>query len=207
MILYGKEHRARAEALGLAYSEKVYAIADLPQSSNGIEAIDSSDTTLSIWGHGGSTSFCDLKDVELGLLIQNWKKRNSSLKKVELITCDAQHNAQPLSGFAERAAKYVARDYKDVTFFALPKGQYDDDRSILWANTGTKTFCYISAPSSTTFDHANQRLQALSSDQGKDLGLVANAMAKERALSSPNNFTVNGGTLKTVRSTLSQIRY
>jgi hypothetical protein len=129
----------------------------LARSSSGIQPFICADTTLSIWGHGDEIYLAGMLDVELGMLIQNWKKQNPSLKTVDLITCNAQHNSQPLSGYATRVTKFVEFDYKDITIKALPAGQYKDDYSILWANAHTKTFCYITAPTNVTFDFANNR--------------------------------------------------
>lgn len=206
MILWGAEHKSKAEALASAYGEQSAAVASLARSNEGIQPLASADATLTVWGHGDATLFSEMLDVEFGVLIKNWKLRNSNLKTVELVTCDAQHNSVPLAGYATRVAKFVQDTYKDIAIKALPIGQHKDDRSILWANAGTGTFCYITAPSQQTFDHANQRLLALDALNGHDLALVAGTMAKERTLSSPNNFTVNGGSLNVLRDTLSTIK-
>lgn len=206
MILWGTDHQARAEALALICGESAAAVANLPRSSNGIEPLKSTDVTLTVWGHGNETHFSEMLDVEFGTLIQSWKKQNPSLKTVELVTCNAQHNAQPLAGYASRVAKFVERVYQDITIKALPKGEHSDDFSILWANAGTKTYCYITAPSQVTLNHANQRLQALEPTYSYDLSLVAAAMGKERTLSSPNNFTVVGAGLQLLRASLTVIR-
>ncbi|WP_440874952.1 hypothetical protein [Thalassotalea sp. PLHSN55] len=206
MILWGKDHQARAEALAAAYGEQAMAEASLARSNKGIQPVVCVDATLTVWGHGGATKFSDMLDVEFGVLIQNWKKQNPSLKTVELVTCDAQHNIIPLAGYAMRVAKYVDRDYKDIVIKALPVGQHSDDRSVLWANAVTSTFCYLTAPSQVTFDSANQRVQVLDPICGGNLNEVAAEMAKERTSFPPNNFTVSGGNLGSLRASLAVIK-
>ena len=208
MILWGNEHQARGEALAAICGEQSKAVSQLAQSNRGIEPLNSTDATLTVWGHGDAEKFSEMLDVQFGLLIKAWKKQNSSLKIVELVTCDAQHNTKPLAGYATRVAKFVECDYKDITIKSLPVGQSSDDRSILWANANTSTFCYLTGPSQSTFDYANQRLQALERTPtcNYDLGKVAAEMAKERELSAPKNFTVNGGSLKMLRASLNVIK-
>ncbi|MEZ4453158.1 MAG: hypothetical protein R3B09_27095 [Nannocystaceae bacterium] len=206
MILWGNEHEARARALANICGEAADALANLSRSNEGIQPPNCSDETLTFWGHGDAKEFCELVDIELCLLVRNWKRSKSTLKTVELVTCDAQHNMQPLGGYARRVAQYMQANKIAVTIKALPRGQHSDDESILWANAGTRTLCYITAPSQRTLDHANNRLQALSPGLGNDLGLVAAAMAKERTLSEPNNFTVNGTGLDHLRPMLVVVR-
>lgn len=204
MILWGNEHQDRAEALATAYHETAYNLHNLAISNSGIQAPTCADATLSIWGHGNAETFAELVDVECGLLIGNWKAKNSQLTTVELITCDAQHHLIPLAGYVRRVAAFLADKKIAVTLKALPVGQHADDRSILWANAGTATFAYITAPSKTTFDHANQRLQSLEGTHGYHLGATAQEMAKERTLTTPNNFTVMGGNLADLRAFLAK---
>lgn len=206
MILYGNEHKDRAEALAAVVNEEVKAVASLARSSDGIVPVTSGDATLTVWGHGDATHFSEMLDVEFGVLIKAWKKKNPSLKSVELVTCDAQHQMVPLAGYAKRVAKFVEESYKDITIKALPIGQHPDDQSILWASAGTRTFCYITAPSQETFDHANQRLQTLGPTYNYNLVEVGNAMAKERELATPNNFTVNYGNFDLLRASLNVIK-
>jgi hypothetical protein len=206
MILWGNEHKDRAEALAAVCREQASAVANLPRSNQGIEPLTSGDATLSVWGHGDAEHFSEMIDVEFGALICAWKKKNASLKTVELITCDAQHNTVPLSGYAKRVAKFVQRTYSDITIKALPVGIHTDDRSILWASAGTATFCYLTGPDQTTFDHANRRLQELAPTNANDLTKVGTAMAKERTLSSPNNFTVSYGAFSGLRASLATVK-
>lgn len=202
MILWGQEHKDRAQALAAACHENAADIGSLPRSKDGIAPLACADATLSIWGHGDATHFSEMLDVECGLLISNWKKKNVNLTTVELITCDAQHNVTPLAGYARRVQAFVNDQKAFVKIKALPAGQYADDRSILWANAGTATFCYLTAPSQAAFDRANQRLQALEATKGHDLALTAAELVKERTSTPPGNFTVNGGTFNVLRASL-----
>lgn len=206
MIFWGKEHEARARALATACNETAADIAGLPVSNEGVQVPVCADATLTIWGHGTATTLAELLDVQMGLLIQSWRARNSALKTVELVTCDAQHNQNPLAGYATRVAKFVNRKYSDVVVKALPKGQNTDDYSILWASPNPPAFCYITAPSQTTFDRANQLFKTLESQKNYDLGAVSTDMAKARTLAEPNNFTVMSSTLGHLRPMLVSIK-
>lgn len=202
MILWGNEHQGRAEALAKAYGEKSSALASLPRGKDGITPVSTAGAILSVWGHGGPTTFSELIDVEFGVFINNWKKLNPSLTTVELITCDARHNQDPFSGFAKRVAKFVHDVNPGVTIKALPIGQHPDDHSILWANGST--FCYITAPSKATFDAANARLNELAANGATDANAIAQQMAKERGL-PPKDYTVLGGNLNNLRAYLGVI--
>lgn len=202
MILWGNEHQARAQALAAAYHENAAALSGLSVSNEGVQAPTSADATLSIWGHGGAERFAELLDVECARLICNWKAKNPQLATVELITCDAQHHLVPLAGFAKRVAAFIADKKLAVTIKALPVGQHSDDRSVLAANAGTATFCYITAPSQTTFDHALQRFMTIEGANGHDCSLAAQTLSTERTLGEPNNFTVMGGPFRNLRAFL-----
>ncbi|WP_256079638.1 hypothetical protein [Massilia sp. YIM B04103] len=208
MILWGKEHRARGEALAAACGETAREAASLEYLSDGIQPVRCSDSTLSIWGHGDAISLAEMLDVELGKLIHSWRKLNPELHTVELVTCDAQHNQQPLAGYARRVASFVEREYQDVTIKALPRGQHSDDYSVLWASNATRvTFCYITAPSKATLAHASARMKALAPGKQYDLSLVAAEMAKERTLVEPTNFSVLAGAdLSSLRNMLGVVR-
>jgi hypothetical protein len=207
MIIWGNEHQARAQVLGTAVHEGDRAIASLSRGSDGIAALASTDKTLSIWGHGAPTTLAELVDVECGMLIVNWKNKNPQLSTVEFITCDAQHNAAPLMGYARRVSLFVKDRLKNtsLSFKALPVGQHPDDSSILWANTGTSTFCYITSPSKPTFDHANSLLSGLSAANNNNLSLVGSAMSKSRGLAQPNDFSVIYGGFNELRACLATV--
>src|SRR5262249_36141672 len=162
------EHEARAKALATAYKETAANITSLPVVDESHQAPTCADATLTIWGHGDETSLAELLDVQMGKLIHNWRAKNSALKTVELVTCNAQHNQNPLAGYATRVAKFVQRNYSDVVVKALPKGQHSDDYSILWALPNPPAFFYLTAPSKTTFDHANQLLLTLDTQKNHD---------------------------------------
>ncbi|SFH00879.1 hypothetical protein SAMN05518865_12925 [Duganella sp. CF458] len=208
MIIWGKEHKARGEALAAAVGEKAAEAANLSRSNEGIQPLRCDDSTLSIWGHGGETSLAEMLDVELGALIVAWKAMNPALRTVELVTCNAQHNQEPLAGYARRVAAFVERKYKDVAVKALPRGQHADDYSVLWASNGNPvSFCYITAPSTRTLTYASDQLKALEPAKNYDLSLVASEMAKARRLVEPSNYSVLAGPdLSMIRAMLSVVR-
>lgn len=208
MILWGNEHKARGEALAAACGENAFEVANLARSNEGIQPVRCGDGTLTIWGHGNETSLAEMLDVELGALIHAWRAMNPALRTVELVTCNAQHNQEPLAGYARRVAAFVERKYKDVTIKALPRGQHADDHSILWATNGNPvTFCYITAPSARTLTYASDLMKSLERAKNYDLALVAAEMAKARRLVEPNNYSVLAGPdLSMLRAMLGVVR-
>lgn len=207
MILWGREHQARAQALANAVGESAYDLELLAQSNDGIGALSCSDKTLTIWGHGGPEDFCGLIDIECVVLIKNWKKANSALKTVELVTCDAQHAARPTVGYGRRVAAAVQDTYRDIVVKAMPVGQSSDDQSILFAAASTATYCYITARSDVTMTNAVKTHDNLYGDlqYGEDERQVADAMVKLRGALEPNNFTVLAGRLVELRSALATV--
>jgi hypothetical protein len=140
-VLWGADHQARAEALGKALHEEAKSLPlAAPPASN--------DATLTIWGHGDANSLAGMSDAQLVQLIVAWKTKNEALKTVEIVTCDARHNQDPagLDGYAKRVATLLKDNKINVTVKALPQGQNSTDWSILWANSGSGTFCYITSP-------------------------------------------------------------
>jgi hypothetical protein len=195
-VLWGNEHEARAKALATAYGEKSSAV---PADR---KAIVSADKTLTIWGHGGQTSFSEMTDAQAFELIKNWKAKNSGLETVEFVTCDARHaQNRDLDAFAARVKALMAADSvtRGVKLKGLPIGQHPDDVSILWANGGSATFLYITAPDQKTFDAANAIVKA---DTTGDLATLGNNMAKD----SKRKYTVNYGAIKILRASLGEVR-
>lgn len=94
MILWGKDHDARAQALALAHAcgEQAQALASLGRGSSGFAPLACSDAILTVWGHGAADSCAEMSQLDFGLLIHNWRKLKGTLKQVEIITCDARHN-------------------------------------------------------------------------------------------------------------------
>ena len=74
--------------------------------------------------------------------------------------------------------------------------------SILWANAGTGTFVYITAPDQTSFDAANNIVKTREGEFANDLSLLANEMAKD----AKRKFTLNYGAVRILRASLVEIR-
>lgn len=200
-VLWGNEHEARAKALAKAYGESSAAV---PADR---KAISSSDTTLSVWGHGDQTTFSEMTDAQFAELVKNWRKANSKLTTVEIITCDARHGQDDkIDAFAKRAAALIHATYSGVKVKALPIGQHADDYSILWANTGTETFCYITATSKANFDTANAKIPVMEQTTVPkyDLSQVGDAMGRDPARGS--KYTVNYGAIRILRSYLGEVK-
>ncbi len=206
MILWGKEHQDRAEALAKTNKERAIDIHSLQKepAGKGIQSIRCPDSTLTIWGHGDAKTFCELSNAEFGVLLKNWKKLNPELKIVEIVTCNARHNADPFSSYAVTVAKFVRETYPDVAIRALPIGQNRNDHSILYANAVTGTFCYITAGSQEAFDEAIRLFEDADRKNNGNCNVAGQEIVKFRGTTHPP-FTINSGKFEDLRASLVNI--
>jgi hypothetical protein len=142
VILYGQEHKERAEALAQAlgvHRDLCLPITDTPRQVDGL-------TTLTVWGHGTQEKFCELNALVFSNLLRNWKVINDKLTKVEMFTCDVRHQSQNTQSDAyssQVVANVKMWPGKKVKIMALPLGAAGQKCSTLWANF--TTYCYITA--------------------------------------------------------------
>jgi hypothetical protein len=194
-VLYGKDHKARAEGLAAVCGDRYCKPITKPIKAPTVI------TTLTVWGHGDQTEFCNMSATEFTKFILAWKKLNPKLKTIEILTCDARHN--PMNNgfgpFSNRVAANLSKAQPDLTIKGLPIGQRKGDSSILWANSSD--FCYITAPNEKVLDKAGKALLAMNKRKG-DLSVAANELAKV----TNRQYTLNYGSLRLVRSHLAVVR-
>jgi hypothetical protein len=133
MVLWGNEHKLRATNLAHVLHENAAAVASLAASSN-LPA--STDTTLTIWGHGGPDQFAEMTAVQLGNFIKAWKSKNASLSTVELVTCDVRHSADPNNrdSFTDKLMPLLINSGKIlVNIKSLPRGGSTATTSAMYA--------------------------------------------------------------------------
>ena len=154
-ILYTKDHAARARAMESALPEaRASLVSDEPTAIRGLK-------TLVLWGHGTSVSLCDLGTDAMADLIQRWRKLNSSLQSIDIVTCNARHYAPQGTKQVEFNDSYVnrlkvalksrGRATRKLTMRALPITVTGERNawSILLAEAATKSWVYVTAPGET----------------------------------------------------------
>ncbi len=159
-ILHDNTHMTRAKVLAQTITtDAEYASIDTQAKSNAI-------TTIIFWGHGDSYGLCGKTDDKLTEIIQKWHKKNkSTLKTIEIITCNARHSQtgiQPafVDALSEKTLtkrvklkriKIKLRDalkIKALPAMDLPlnKQGVRHAYSVLLAETETNTWVYLAAP-------------------------------------------------------------
>lgn len=136
MILWGKEHEARAENLAAAVNEEFRELSGMVAEPATIPK--SSDATITIWGHGGPDTLADMSGEKLANFIKAWKQKNASLTTVELVTCDARHSPADNDNrdtYTDKLMPYLisSADKVLVKVKALPRGGSRATTSILYA--------------------------------------------------------------------------
>ena len=168
--------------------------------------------TLVFWGHGDQFGFCGMKPDKAIEVIKDWKKHNSGLKTVELITCNARHCTSG-DAFANSVRHGLHRGFmnsgRDITVKALPVavGGKMNAFSILLAEPNFKSWAYITAPGTddTEMQKVNKMMSFETTADGRsvsyrgDLAIKADKLAREHAR---RNWTLNYGYMSTLRACL-----
>jgi hypothetical protein len=139
LVVWGDaDHKARATALGGAVGENV---ADLHDAK--LNLGDCKDATLTIWGHGNAEKLGGYTSGELAARLAELKVSASSIRTIELITCDAS-NPEYASGasYAKKLSTALAGANMNLTIKGLPGGA-GADKSILYYYSADSTFVYI----------------------------------------------------------------
>lgn len=147
LVLWGKDHEERAKELAAAYAAEVDSAKLAPRKVAGL-------TRLTFWGHGIPEEFCELKVPAFADLLLDWKKKNSGLDSVEILTCNGRftgNGTESYVGTLRRLVlqrKYAALD--GLTFRALPDGTTPSGKtchySILSRDPATKSWSYVATP-------------------------------------------------------------
>jgi hypothetical protein len=162
-ILYGDEgHRARCAALAGATPGSSVVKASGPAFDKKVLRID----TLTFWGHGDSSHFCDMSAVDFVAKVKEWVKWNPTIKTVEIITCNSRHGTTLSKKLDDGTVEHSwVKSYTDqvkpglkrlgLTVKALPMGMGSGGAnlwSILKFSATTNTWLYITAGGAKDID-------------------------------------------------------
>ncbi len=180
--------------------------------------------TLVFWGHGTAHTLCGKTPAQLAEIIAKWKKLNTRLNTVELITCDARHVMGNRSeSYANRLKLALKTGFlsptRNIVVKALPLTVHgmSNASSILVADYGTKSWVYITAPRD---DRGNDYMMMQVYDIIKrdkvtkkllegdvDVAQRADEMVREYVeyKGKPREWTMNYGYFNTLRAHLSAV--
>lgn len=200
-ILYTQDHADRGRALAQAIPGAQHGlVSTTPSAKTGLD-------TLIFWGHGTIFSLCDLQAPAIGKLIGNWKKLNSSLKTVEIITCNSRHAPAGHDPFVSKVKSELRSGFlsstRNIVIKAMPThvGGSLNAFSILLAHAPNNSWCYITAPGPTdaTLMGASNTVKAEAKKYGYDLAQGSDRVGRDV---KDRTFTVNYGYFNTLRAQL-----
>lgn len=146
-VLWGKDHEDRAKDLSIAYATQYTAASESPKKISGL-------THLSFWGHGIPAEFCEMSPDAFVDKINGWKKKNSALETVDILTCNGRFTANGEKSFTDvvqdrmrlrkfsRLAGIKLRGLPNAT---TPSGK-TCNYSILSRDQTTKSWSYVATP-------------------------------------------------------------
>jgi len=144
LVIWGEDdHQTRANALATTYATTAQAVSVKPKKIADLE-------TLVFWGHGDPSAFCGLSSNDFVDLVTSWKKANSKLTTVEMLTCNARHKqGGHTDSYTEQVVTKLSRKLNEVRFKALPVattvGGNTCQFSILKWHPASSTWAYIGA--------------------------------------------------------------
>jgi len=200
-------HGPRAQAL--AGFTPGSSVSDVTVAATAVPGLD----TLAFWGHGDSLRLCGKTVEELRTLIAAWKKRNSGLKTIEIITCNARHcTAGDPYASRLKSSFGIMSGTSGLKVKGMPTTVTGKNNawSILLAETVHNSWVYITAPGvdDKMLMVANSLVQFQRTADGKlvsfkgDIAERANQLVKEHP---DRQWTMNYGYLNTLRSHLVQV--
>lgn len=147
LVLWGKDHEERAKELATAYAAEYRSAAKPPKKVSGL-------TRLSCWGHGIPAEFCEMKVVPFADMLLDWKKKNSALDSVEILTCNGRFVGNGQESFTETLRKLLLQPkyaaLAQLKLRALPAGTTPSGKtchySILNRDPTTKSWSYVATP-------------------------------------------------------------
>lgn len=167
LVIWGEDdHKVRGEKLATTYATTAQKVSVKPKKVADL-------TSLVFWGHGDPHAFCGLASTDFVELIAAWKKVNSGLKTVEMLTCNARHKqfGYPDS-YTEQVVNKLGKKHRDIKFKALPiavspSGKTADFSILKW-HPSSATWAYIGAPGN--FDGATSAMDKAMHGADKILG-------------------------------------
>jgi len=210
-ILYELDHQNRAVALGNAIGAQCSEVSSPPQTIAGLD-------TLIFWGHGSIGGLCGKQPDEIKKVVRDWKVQNSKLKTVEVITCNSRHGVGKHEPYilrlkAEMRGTSFRSKTRGVTLKTVPVNVSGamGGFSILLADHGTRTWCYVTAKSDVKggdsyMMDAQWDLKMIGKTCGDNLAIAAPRLeARYHGRALDRNFTLNYGYFGTLRYLLSEI--
>ena len=147
LVLWGKDHQERAKDLAIAYATEYEEASVTPKVIAGL-------TRLSFWGHGIPSAFCEMTPNQFVDRLAAWKKLNSALDSVEILTCNGRYTGGGTKSFTDqvqdnlRKSKYSK--IKGIKLRGLPNETTPSGKacnfSILSRDSTTKSWSYVAAP-------------------------------------------------------------
>ena len=204
-ILYEADHEKRAETLaGALPGSQHHLVSTAPSKKDGLD-------TLAFWGHGTQAFLCGMNVSGFVALVKSWKKLNSSLKTVEIITCDARHAAgtdDPFVVMAKAALRGgILSSTRSMVLKAMPVHVVgsQDALSILLADWQSKSWCYITAPGPTgkVLHLTTELIKKEAKPFGDDLARTGDKVAREVKV---RTYTLNYGYFATLRAQLEVVK-
>jgi hypothetical protein len=213
MILYGNEHQIRASNLASALNETFAAAAPF---LGGVPPT-CSDTTLTIWGHGGPAIFAEMLPAQLNTLIRSWKAQNRALTTVELVTCDARHVQDDRDSYTDKLMPLLISGGKLlVNVKCMPRGGSSATVSELWADLrmGSNGYYFIAAKDDAAlaqgvavFQNAEAQVPAGTPVSGfyQALFPIAKAANDKAAMKGPLDYVASGNVFTKLRGLLATV--
>ncbi len=200
-------HQPRAQALaGVTPGARV---SDVTSQAAAVPGLD----TLAFWGHGDSMKLCGKTVQEIRDVVTAWKRLNSELKTVEIITCNSRHCTAG-DPFASRLKSSfgIMSGTRGIKVRALPTTVSGKNNawSILLAETNHNSWVYITAPGvdDKMLMTANSLIQFERTKEGKlvsyrgDIATRADEVVRENP---ERQWTMNYGYMNTLRAHLSAV--
>lgn len=92
------------------------------------------DATLTIWGHGGPSTFANLSPPLLQAFISAWKTTNKQLTTVDIVSCDVRHVQDGRNSYIDQLMPLLILNSKLlVKIRTLPRGGSNATWSVLYA--------------------------------------------------------------------------
>ena len=210
-ILYGHKHDQRAMNLAGALGNARHD--DINRAPTKVPGLD----TLLFWGHGDAWKLCEQTPDQMAAIITKWKAKNSGLKTIEIVTCNARHSTAGMEPFAQALKAKLRAGFMSATRNVKVKGLpitvtgSANAFSVLLADPGTNTWAYVTGPGtddSVMWEGA--RLINSHVVNGRRVDFKGNIAARaNQIVNDPANagrkWTVNYGSFRTLRDHLVKV--
>ena len=147
LVLWGKDHQDRAKDLAVGYACECRDVVKAPKSVSGLKR-------LSYWGHGIPAEFCEMGVDEFIENLKGWKKKNSGLEWVDILTCNGRCTGDGTKSFTDMVRGKMLEignaSLQGIKLRGLPNPTTPSGKtcnySILSRDATTKSWSYVAAP-------------------------------------------------------------